>query len=86
MFGLTKQWHINAASTMYGTSIWRSIRNIWPRLAKNTFYEVGASDKILRTYVLDRKFQCKLSLIWPIYAPTLSLHWLVVGRGMEHLF
>ncbi|WMV33446.1 hypothetical protein MTR67_026831 [Solanum verrucosum] len=33
--------------TTYETSVWRSIRNLWPRLVKNSCYEVVAGNKIL---------------------------------------
>ncbi|WMV33859.1 hypothetical protein MTR67_027244 [Solanum verrucosum] len=46
-YGQTEQWCTNAESTTYETSVWRSIRNLWPRLVKNSCYEVGAGNKIL---------------------------------------
>lgn len=46
-YGQTDSWTSNTVTSTYGVSVWRSIRNLWPKLARNICYKVGEGTRIL---------------------------------------
>ncbi|WMV10716.1 hypothetical protein MTR67_004101 [Solanum verrucosum] len=46
-YGQTDSWTSNTVTSTYGVSVWRSIRNLWPELARNICYKVGEGTRIL---------------------------------------
>ncbi|KAG5571712.1 hypothetical protein H5410_061478 [Solanum commersonii] len=46
-YGQTDSWTSNIVTSTYGVSVWMSIRNLWPKLARNICYKVGEGTKIL---------------------------------------
>ena len=42
-YGQTEQWTTNT----YGVSVWRTIRNLWPKLSESIRYKVGEGTRIL---------------------------------------
>lgn len=48
MISITRYWWISKATTQpYGTGLWRSIRNLWPKLINNCKIKVGDGRKTL---------------------------------------
>ncbi|WMV15560.1 hypothetical protein MTR67_008945 [Solanum verrucosum] len=45
-YGQTDSWTSNTVTSTYGVSVWRSIRNLWPKLARNICYKVGEGTRI----------------------------------------
>lgn len=46
-YGQIDPWTSNIVTSTYGVSVWRSIRNLWPKLAGNICYKVGEGTRIL---------------------------------------
>ncbi|WMV38706.1 hypothetical protein MTR67_032091 [Solanum verrucosum] len=46
-YGQTDSWTSNTVTSTYGVSVWRSIRNLWPKLTRNICYKVGEGTRIL---------------------------------------
>ncbi|WMV21262.1 hypothetical protein MTR67_014647 [Solanum verrucosum] len=46
-YGQTEQWTTNTVISTYGVSVWRTIRNLWPKLSRSIGYKVGEGTRIL---------------------------------------
>ena len=46
-YGQTEQWTTNTVTNTYGVSVWRTIRNLWPKLSESIGYKVGEGTRIL---------------------------------------
>lgn len=46
-YGQTEQWTTNTVTNAYGVSVWRTIRNLWPKLSGSIGYKVGEGTRIL---------------------------------------
>ena len=46
-YGQTEQWTTNTVTNTCGVSVWRTIRNLWPKLSSSIGYKVGEGTRVL---------------------------------------